>query len=698
MNYLLFDSLPDELPLVEPEFFRYYTDYAYDPTTEAVDPDTTPVMEYWASFLVPSADLFTQIRAKLLTQLADYRQGIVNRLPVTVVSDRVLGEYDGTHSVFWVLEPDWYTRLGSEEFIVTLHGYGSPLASTSGSITQGQSFSVAENVPPGYVIGTVVGFTPDLTLEGRPDQDLAYDPTTGTLSVAKALDYETTDEYSLTIGGTEVVVYVLDSIENPVPEQPEYTFYLKPDDKPGTKVGQVLATPQGSTGVVPRYTLSSGNSGNNFAIDTYSGEITLLSLAGITSGHILTVNYGVVGESITCTLQLLNSEGSLILPEYRFNLTPNPPANAVIGTFTDALLQYQVSAYEVQVNSSRQLIVTDSRAEALATIGVVEYQVSATHTVTGATGEFTTYVNIYDPSLITAYQEFWIPVDTTNGGAVGQVQIPNIDPEVLPVVFSIATPGTPLSINTQTGELLVTQATLLTPGTITLVVNANRVSDGSLAGYRNTRVVVYDVAEEFDLQFTVSPTATVGTVVGELGTGLTLTSGSLGTFALNLTTGTLTVAQSPPSSANFEVTNGEGDTTAVQVTVTDSPGGDSSEYLGAVFAGQSGQSIAQLSNIRYSVGSVGFGSGSLTLVPDPSGNYSRTIAGTIVVNRQPGFKLTISSNVTTDMLEVLRGYWTTAPVTTQYTVSIKGKDWSAYLVEYQESHSDVTGVQLTLTL
>lgn len=696
MNFLLFDDLPDELPLVDPDFFRVYTDYAYDPTTEAVDPDTTPVVEYWASFLVPTADLFTQIRAKLLAQLAEYRQGTVTRLPVTVTSDRVLGEYDGTHSVFWVLESDWYTRLGSDEFIVSLHGYGSPLPSTSGTIAEGQSFSVAENVPVGYVIGTVVGFKPDLVLGGRPDQDLAYDPSTGTLSVARALDYETTDEYTLDIGGTEVVVYVLDSIENPVPEQPEYTFYLDPDSKPGTNVGRVVATVQGSTGVIPEYTFSSGNTNSNFAIDRYSGDITLLSLRGITSGHILTVNYGVVGVSITCTINLLNSEGSLVLPEYRFSLVPNPAPNTVIGTFTNTALQYTLSAYEVDINSSGQLYVTDPKADPFVTEGVVEYQVSATDTVTGATGEFTTYVNVYDPAKVTEYQEFWIPVDSTNGSAVGQVTIEGLDPEVLAVEFSIPTVGTPFSVNSKSGELLVTQATLLTPGTISLVVNAS--ANSLLVGSRNTRVVVYDVAEQFDQVYTVSPTATVGTVVAQLGTGLTLSSGSLGTFALDLTSGTLTVAQSPPSNTNFEVTNLEGDTIAVQVNVTDGSAGVTPEYLGDVFSGQSGQSIAQLSNIRYSVGSVGFGSGSLSIVPDPSGSYSRTIAGTIVVNRQGGLKLTVSSNVTQAMLEVLRGYWESDPVTTQYTVSVKGKDWVAYLTEYQESHSDTLAVQLVLTL
>ena len=693
-NYLLFDNLETRLPLIEPEHFRTYAEYGYNPESSQPDPDTVPVQEYWTSFLVPDIDTFTQIRTKLLDQLDEYRQGQVNRIPVIVVSEQYLGEYDGTHNVFWVLEPGWYTRLGSEEFMLTLHGYGEPLV-TQSRIAENQSFSIVENAVNGQVVGTVQGARPDLELGGRPDLPFSYDATSGILSVNGTLDFETTDEYTLTIGGVDVVVYILDSVEDPIPERTDYTFYLEPDAKPGTQIGTIAVATQGESGSKPVFSLVTGNPASNFAIDPVTGELTLLSLSGISSGHILTIGYGVIGETVNATIQLLNSTGSLDLPAVRYSVVPYLPVSSVIGTFSNTSLEYKLEAFEVGINESAQLVVLDS---ASITEGLLEYQVEALDPTTGATGEFTVYVSVYDPAQLTAYQEFWIPVDSTNGSSVGQVEFTNIDSNSVALAFSLS-PDSPIGINTQTGELIVTKASQLEVTTYELTASAN---SGTYS--RSVRVVVFDVVKDSDLTFTVAPTASSGVVVGVLGSSLTypvtVTNGSLGTYALDLATGSLTVATTPPANASFTVTDTDGNTLSVQVNVTtETDTGGDTEYLGQVFAGQSGQAIASISNIRYSLGSVGFGQGSLQVVPDgETGSYSRTLGGSVVVNRPATLhsRLTINTTVTQAMNDELVGYWQSNPVDTVYTVSVSGTDWQAYLVSYQATYSDTIAVQLTL--
>ena len=116
MDYILFDDLEDELPLVGPDWFRVETEYGYDPITQARNPDITPVAEFWVSFLA-NTDQFELIKNKLLAQYNLYiNDDEVTRLPITIYQDQTYNVHDGQYDVFWQLDPEWFTRLGSNEF------------------------------------------------------------------------------------------------------------------------------------------------------------------------------------------------------------------------------------------------------------------------------------------------------------------------------------------------------------------------------------------------------------------------------------------------------------------------------------------------------------------------------------------------------------------------------------------------------
>ena len=150
----------------------------------------------------------------------------------------------------------------------------------------GWSFRVAEDAP----VGTPVGTAAALDLDGGPltyaltagnaAGAFALDTTSGTLTVAGALDYETTASYALTLtasdaqGGTATVaISVTDIAYAPSFAAASLTFTVDETAAVGTAVGVVQALdPAGGT---VRYALTAGNAAGAFAIDAATGTLTV---------------------------------------------------------------------------------------------------------------------------------------------------------------------------------------------------------------------------------------------------------------------------------------------------------------------------------------------------------------------------------------------------------------------------------------
>ena len=152
----------------------------------------------------------------------------------------------------------------------------------------GWSFRVAEDAP----VGTPVGTAAALDLDGGPltyaltagntGGVFALDASSGMLTVAGALDYETTASYALTLtasdahGGTAtatVAISVTDVAYAPSFAAASLTFTVDETAVVGTAVGVVQALdPAGGT---VRYALTAGNAAGAFAIDAATGTLTV---------------------------------------------------------------------------------------------------------------------------------------------------------------------------------------------------------------------------------------------------------------------------------------------------------------------------------------------------------------------------------------------------------------------------------------
>jgi len=148
------------------------------------------------------------------------------------------------------------------------------------------TFTVAENSPNGTVVGTVTftdsdaGQTHVFSISGEV---FAIDPSTGTITVANsaALDFETTPVFSLTVqvmdsgsqSGTATITINLTNV-NEVPVVNPATFAVNENSPIGTVLGTVTFTdPDG--GQSHTFAITAGNTGNAFAIDPSTGQITV---------------------------------------------------------------------------------------------------------------------------------------------------------------------------------------------------------------------------------------------------------------------------------------------------------------------------------------------------------------------------------------------------------------------------------------
>ena len=149
-------------------------------------------------------------------------------------------------------------------------------------------FSVAEDAAMGATVGTVDATDPEggavsyALTAGNEAGAFALAAATGALTVAGALDYETADNYNLTMTASDaaghtatadVAITVTDVAYAPVFGATSYAWSVAEDAATGAALGTVSATdPEG--GAVS-YAVTAGNDAGAFAIDAGTGALTV---------------------------------------------------------------------------------------------------------------------------------------------------------------------------------------------------------------------------------------------------------------------------------------------------------------------------------------------------------------------------------------------------------------------------------------
>ncbi len=219
--------------------------------------------------------------------------------------------------------------------------------------TADYAFSVAEDAAVGATVGTVDATDPeDGTLTyaitaGNEAGAFALDATTGVLSVAAALDYETADNYGLTVTASdaaghtataEVAITVTDVAYAPVFGATSYAWSVAEDAAVGAALGTINATdPEGGS---VSYVITAGNDAGLFQIDAASGRLTVAGALDYetTTSFNLTVEATSSGGAATATVPVtvtvtnVDEAPGFGAASYAFRVAENVQLATMIGT------------------------------------------------------------------------------------------------------------------------------------------------------------------------------------------------------------------------------------------------------------------------------------------------------------------------------------------------------------------------------
>ncbi|MCU0429182.1 MAG: cadherin domain-containing protein [Cytophagaceae bacterium] len=220
-----------------------------------------------------------------------------------------------------------------------------------------QSFSVAENSSNGTSVGTVVASDADLaqTLSyaitaGNTGSVFDINSSTGEITVANLLDYESTNAYTLTVQVTDngipsrnssatITVNITDVSNEAAPSISDQSFTVAENSSNGTSVGTVLAS-DADLGQTLSYSFTAGNIGTDFAINSSTGEITVIGTLDYEDMNTYTITVQVTDDgtpsqsanaTITVNITDVNETNAVLkgIGSSALIMSPNP-ANAIV--------------------------------------------------------------------------------------------------------------------------------------------------------------------------------------------------------------------------------------------------------------------------------------------------------------------------------------------------------------------------------
>ncbi len=220
-----------------------------------------------------------------------------------------------------------------------------------------EAFSVDENSPVGTEVGTLsftdrdAGQTHTFSITGgNTDGAFFLNPTTGVLSVAGSLDYETLPSYTLNVSvtdngtptpatGTAVVEITVNNVNDPPVVLP-VTFSVPENSVLGTTVGSLTVTDP-ETGQTHSFAIQSGNISDAFAIDS-TGKITVAVPAVLNyedpAARTFTLSIRVTDSGspaaftdTTATINLSDVNETPVINDFTFTLDENRPNATAVG-------------------------------------------------------------------------------------------------------------------------------------------------------------------------------------------------------------------------------------------------------------------------------------------------------------------------------------------------------------------------------
>ncbi|VTS05577.1 cadherin domain-containing protein [Tuwongella immobilis] len=541
--------------------------------------------------------------------------------------------------------------LASYLLTITVTDGGSPSLSANASVsilvtdvneppTAGNpTFNLPENSPASTIVGTVVANDPDtgtnglLTFSitgGNTDNAFVINPQTGEITVATGaiLDFETLPSYTLTVTVVDAAVTPLSTTStvtinltdvNEAPIAVDQSFELLENATTGTTVGTIAASDPdaGSNGTLS-YAITGGNTGNVFAINATTGEISVVDPSTInintTPSYSLTITISDGGSpslstTITATITITDNNDPPTIGDQSFNVLENAANGTVVGTIVandpDSGTNGTLTFTAIGGDLGGIFTVNESTGEIIAVnADLLDFETTPTYTFTvrvtdggtpGLTATATITINVLDVNEAPTLNDisFSIPENSSAGTTVGTITGTDVDAGANGSLSYSITGGNEsgaFAINPTTGEITVIDPAPLdfeTTPSFTLTVTVSDAGSPSLTASATVTITLTDVNEDpianSPQTFTVEENASNGTSLGSIvasdpdtgsnGTlSFAITGGNeAGIFAINASTGEITVVDG--SQLDFETTP------AYTLTIAITDGGSLANFI-----------------------------------------------------------------------------------------------------------------------
>lgn len=462
-----------------------------------------------------------------------------------------------------------------------------------------QNLAVDENASNGESVGTVAldpgdqnSVTYGIT-DGNFEGAFAINNSTGEITVANTatIDFEQQSSFALTVevtddGGTTVdTAIVTVDINDVSPSISNQTFSIAENATNGTAVDTV-ALDFGDDNSI-NFNIDGGNTGNAFAIDSFSGEITVndtsaIDFEALPSFDLIVSVMDDTGNSSTATVTINVLDVEPAISAQSFNVAENASNGTSVGTVAldagdDNSVAWSIStgntggAFAINA-STGQITVANTAAIDFEDAPTFNLTVVVTDDGGTTTDSATVTVNINDIEPVVDNQSFNVLENQPNGTSVGTVALKPGDSNSVAFSITDGNTGTAFAINSSTGEITIANTAAIDFETGSPFMLTVQVTDdgGTTTDSATVTVNILDAndpptiaPQSFSVDENSIATTPVGTVLAndfETPSGLTfaITGGDpFGFFLINGSTGAITVAKSGldhESSSSFNLT------------------------------------------------------------------------------------------------------------------------------------------------
>ena len=452
------------------------------------------------------------------------------------------------------------------------------VAGNEAPIITAQTFSVTENAASGTAVGTVSATDAEgdnLTfaiLSGNTSNAFAISAGTGELEVAGTIDYETTPTYTLTVQvsdgmmlATAAITINVMNVNDNAPAIVAQIFSISENAANGAAVGTVVATD--ADGDALTFSITDGNTGNAFAINTGTGAITVAGTLNRTTTQTYTlmvrVSDGTTSAEAAVTINVTDTGGNQAptIAAQTFSIAEDAAANTPVGTVTATDADNDGLTFSITMGNDAGAFAINASSGAITVAGTLDHETTPNYTLTVQVSDGTAtanaaitinVTNVNDNAPAIAAQTFSVAENVANGTAVGTVAATDADGDPLTFTITAGNTNSAFAINADGAITVAGTVDYETTQTYTLTVRASDGSTSTNAAITINVTNLNDNAPTIAAQtFSVAENAaarTIGTVMATDADGdaltFSITAGNRGSFAINAGSGAITVVGS----------------------------------------------------------------------------------------------------------------------------------------------------------